>query len=151
MQMAATFNRILSNPKRSGVYAITGATDELERAANAMGLSIVKLDLGRARGKTGLLSLLAKTLEFPKYFGRNWDALHDFLTDLGWLNAKGWLVIITNGKSFARRHNEHFETAIEVLRAAAEHWRSQGKPFWVLVQGENNWDGGLPKMPQSNS
>jgi len=149
--MAETFSKIIFDPKRSGVYAINGTTDELERAASAAGLLIVKLDLARARGKTGLLSLFAKTLKFPKYFGRNWDALHDFLTDLGWLNTKGWLLIMANGKSYARRHNEHFGTAIEVLRAAAEYWRSAGKPFWVLVPGENNWDRGLPKLPASNS
>jgi RNAse (barnase) inhibitor barstar len=149
--MRTAFSNIISDPKHSGVYAITGTTDELERAARGAGLLIIKLDLGRARGKSGFLSLLAKSLKFPKYFGRNWDALHDFLTDLGWLNAKGWLVIITNGKSFAQRHNEHFGTAIEVLRAAAEYWRSQGKPFWVLVENKNNWDAGLPELPASHS
>ena len=151
MTISDTLNKILSDAKHSGVYSVTGNTADIERAGRAAGLSIVKLDLGRARGKTGLLGLLAKTLKFPKYFGRNWDALHDSLTDLGWLNAKGWLVIITNGKSFAERHNEHFATAVEVLRAAAEHWRSQGKPFWVLVQEEKYWDPGLPKLRESNS
>jgi RNAse (barnase) inhibitor barstar len=149
--MSRAFSNLISDPKHSGVYAIAGTTVELERAARAASLLVIKLDLGRARGKSGFLSLLAKSLKFPKHFGRNWDALHDFLTDLGWLNAKGWLVIITNGKSFAQRHNEHFGTAIEVLRTAAEYWRSQGKPLWVLVQAEKNWDGGLPKLPQSNS
>jgi RNAse (barnase) inhibitor barstar len=149
--MPTAFSNIISDPKHSGVYAIAGTTDELERAARGAGLLIIKLDLGGARGKSGFLSLLAKSLKFPKHFGSNWDALHDFLTDLGWLNAKGWLVIITNGKSFAQRNNEHLGTAIEVLRAAAEYWRSQGKPFWVLVQAEKNWHGGLPKLPQSNS
>jgi hypothetical protein len=60
-------------------------------------------------------------------------------------------VIITNGKSFAQRHNEHLGTAIEVFRAAAEYWRSQGKPFWVLVDNKNNWDAGLPELPASHS
>jgi len=151
MKMVKNFARIISNPKRSGVYAAIGTIDELEGAARKAGLSIIKLDLGRARGKSGFLSLLAKALKFPPYFGRNWDALHDFLTDLGWLNARGWLLIVTNGESFARRHNEHFETAIEVLEAAAQHWRSQGKPFWVLVESKNNWDAGLPRLPAGNS
>src|SRR5215467_9093893 len=101
--MAETFSKIISDPKRSGVYAINGTTDELERAASAAGLSIVKLDLARARGKTALLSIFAKTLMFPNYFGQNLHAFHDFLTDLRCLNTKVWLLIMANSKSYARR------------------------------------------------
>src|ERR1700741_1963948 len=113
MKMDETFTRTIANPECSGVYSITGTTSEFERSARAAGLAIIKLDLSRIRGKAGLLSLLAKTLKFPKHFGENWDALHDFLTDLEWLDAKGWLIVITNGKSFAERHSKHFATAIQ--------------------------------------
>ena len=147
--MTDTLSQIFANAKRSGVYCLTGKTDGMERAAKAAGLSVLKLDAGRARGKNGLLGLLAKAFKFPAHFGRNWDALHDSLTDLSWLNAKGWLVLITNGKSFAERHKEDFATAIEVLGAAAEHWRDTNKPFWVMVQGDENWDAGLPKITEN--
>ena len=150
MKTNGTLSKIFSDPKHSGVYSVTGEADDIERAARTAGLAIVKVDLGRARGKSELLGLLARALKFPKYFGKNWDALHDSLTDLAWLTAKGWLVIITRAKSFAGRHTEHFATAVEVLQAAAEHWRSQGRPFWVLVQGDNDWDPGLPKLPQTD-
>ena len=149
--MDDTLTRTIANPECSGVYSTNGGTKEFERSARAAGLSIIKLDLGRIRGKAGLLRVLAKTLKFPKHFGQNWDALHDFLTDLEWLDAKGWLVVIANGKSFAERHSEHFATAIQVLRAAAEHWRRQGKPFWVLVESTKNWNPGLPGPPTSHS
>ncbi|QDU81619.1 Barstar (barnase inhibitor) [Polystyrenella longa] len=33
------------------------------------------------------LDHLAEVLEFPSYFGRNWDALSDCLTDLSWLKC----------------------------------------------------------------
>jgi len=150
-KMDETLSRTVANPKCSGVYGITGTTREFERSARAAGLSIIKLDLGRLRGKAGLLNVLAKALKFPKHFGQNWDALHDFLTDLEWFDAKGWLVVVANGKSFAGRHGEHFATAIQVLRAAAEHWRGQGKPFWVLVESTKNWSAGLPEPPTSHS
>jgi len=35
--------------------------------------------------KAELLSYLARKLDFPYYFGRNWDALADCLHDLSWL------------------------------------------------------------------
>lgn len=41
----------------------------------------------RLRGAKGLLARLAHGLSFPDYFGANWDALIDCLSDLSWSNA----------------------------------------------------------------
>jgi hypothetical protein len=38
-------------------------------------------------GKQGLLDRFAQDLSFPDYFGRNWDALIDCLSDLSWVQA----------------------------------------------------------------
>ena len=38
--------------------------------------------------KTDFLACLAKKLRFPSYFGGNWDALQDCLSDLSWLEKK---------------------------------------------------------------
>jgi Barstar (barnase inhibitor) len=51
----------------------------------------------------------ARALEFPDYFGRNWDAVWDCLTDLDWLPAPAYLLVVEN--------------ADRVLGGAPLHWR----------------------------
>src|SRR5262249_23555325 len=144
MKTMDTLGKLFLSADRSGVYAVTGKTTAVESAGRKAGLSVLKLDVGKVKGKTEVLNSLGKTLKFPKHFGQNWDALHDFLTDFSWQKANGWIVVLLNAKPFADRYTADFETAVDVLRAAADHWRGQGKPFWVLAQGNKNWNAGLP-------
>src|SRR5262245_59514209 len=90
----SALNKILSDGKLSGVYRPTQGPDEIARAAKAVKLSVVKLDLRKVRGKKGFLARLAKALHFPSYFGMNWDALTDCMRDLSWLNDNGWVVML---------------------------------------------------------
>ena len=141
-------NKLLTDTQFCGVYRPVQGADEIERAAKAAKLSIVKLDLGTLHGKRGFLARLAKALKFPHPFGRNWDALNDYLTDLSWLDDNGWVVILFNGQDFAAKNQDDFKIAIDVLQTAAEYWRGQGKPFWVFIYGDNDWNPGLPELPK---
>src|SRR5215510_6367496 len=42
---------------------------------------------GSTNGKQQLLAQIAAGLAFPDYFGENWDALIDCLSDLSWSHA----------------------------------------------------------------
>ena len=141
-------SKILSDAKASGVYHPIQSAGEIARAAQEAKLSIVQLDLGTVPGKDAFLAQLAKAFKFPQYFGMNWDALNDHLTDLSWLDDHGWVVILLNGQDFAANNQDDFDTAIDVLRTAAEYWRSHAKPFWVFVYGNKHWNPSLPRLPK---
>lgn len=99
-------------------------------------LHVLKLDLAKARGKAGLLDKFAKMLKFPRHFGRNWDALNDCLSDLSWLNDKGWILILLRADSFAEKNKEAFHTLLDVIEGVVDYWREPNKPFGVFVQGK---------------
>ena len=138
--------KLLPDSKRAGVYQTAIDAAEIVAAAKTAGLNVFKLDLGGARGKSGLLDRFAKALRFPAHFGKNWDALNDCLTDLDWLSGKGLVLIVTNANNFAEKHEEPFHTAIDTLNGAAEYWRGQKKPFWVLIQSHADLALELPKI-----
>ena len=76
--------KLLSAPARSGVYHLNRPPDTVEKSAATAGLVAWRIDIGHVHGKQEFLQKLAKALEFPSWFGGNWDALVDCLTDLSW-------------------------------------------------------------------
>ncbi|MDP1767773.1 MAG: barstar family protein [Nitrospirota bacterium] len=88
----------------------------------------------------GLLREWARALDFPDYFGHNWDALEECLADLEWLPAKGYILLITDAAQVLPDDDEEYATLLEVLRDAGEAWgngqagmgQPRATPFHVL-------------------
>jgi RNAse (barnase) inhibitor barstar len=103
--------------------------------------AIVRLIRG-AKAKTAdrLFDEFGAALQFPDYFGENWDALFDCLCDLEWLAGDAYLLFITDGELVLEREPKEFKNLMEVLANAAEEWAkaedSQGvaRPFHFVLQ-----------------
>jgi len=95
----------------------------------------------KCRSATGLFAEMAEALEFPDYFGHNWDALEECLADLEWLPGKGYVLLFTNAELILPDDAEEFATFLEVLSDAGEAWASgqagqqatRATPFHVLL------------------
>ncbi|HTN74200.1 MAG TPA: barstar family protein [Pirellulaceae bacterium] len=75
--------------------------------------------------KSGLLRVLATELSFPAYFGHNWDALEECLSDLAWLPDGQTVVLQHQGLPLARRADER-RIYLEILRSAMAAHRQRG-------------------------
>ena len=138
--------RELGNAEQSDVCQLTGDPDLVERAAAAAGLTVIRIDLERLASKAGFIERAARALNFPDWFGKNWDALNDCLIDLSWLNGRGWVIIFENSKDLAARKPQVFHSAVEVFQSANDYWRQAGTPFWVLFHGPSDWVTGLERF-----
>jgi RNAse (barnase) inhibitor barstar len=87
------------------------------------------------RTKEALLATLAGRLEFPEWFGANWDALNDVLAERAWEQSKGVVLALEHCGELAHADPEAFETALEVLDSVAESCYDEDIPFWVFVDG----------------
>lgn len=95
----------------------------------------------KCRSATGLFTEVAEALEFPDYFGHNWDALEECLADLEWLPGKGYVLLFTNAELILPNDEEDFATFLEVLSDAGEAWASgqggpqakRGTPFHTIL------------------
>ena len=120
----------LSDPTRSGVYRARRAEDIVE-ATRGSPLDVVRIDASR-----DAVQAIARALDFPDWFGGNWDALEDALSDLSWRPAKGRVLVLEGIAP-----GDDAGILVDVLRAAAEHWAAQRVPFFgVLLDPQRKLD-----------
>ncbi|SNX57010.1 barstar (barnase inhibitor) [Streptomyces sp. TLI_55] len=84
---------------------------------------VVTLDLDGVTDKAGLMDRCARDLRLPDYFGRNWDALADVLSDPGVWPAEaveaGIVVVVRHWEGYAQARPEEWAVAREVFSEAS--------------------------------
>jgi hypothetical protein len=113
----------LRDASRSGAYRASRA-DEIMQAARGSGIRVAKI---RFAEKPVLMKNIAAALEFPDWFGENWDALEDCLSDLSWREAPGHILLLEEAKV-----GDDFGVLVDVLGSVAEFWASRGTPFFAV-------------------
>jgi len=120
-------------PEQSGVFLVPRALPALRKAARRTRCAWIEADLHAAHDKAGFLAACARQLEFPAHFGGNWDAFSDCINDLSWHAAPGHVIVFENVDIFAQHAPDALTTALEILRAAADAWRSRNMTFVALL------------------
>jgi len=123
---------------KSGVYRVTqGADAGIQDAALACGLEFAEVNLKGVAGKKGFLKKTARALSFPAYFGMNWDAFSDCLTDMGWRPAAGYVILFNGYYIFEEKAPADAKTAGRIFNSAALYWKDKKTPFFIgLVEKE---------------
>ncbi|MFJ9417383.1 MULTISPECIES: barstar family protein [unclassified Streptomyces] len=103
-------------------------------AARDAGWSTATLDLEGAVDKAEFMDRCARSLRLPQWFGRNWDALADCLTDLSWCPADGGrLLALTGWQGYAAAVPEDWSVVEGVLADAVGYWRGTDTGLAVIM------------------
>jgi RNAse (barnase) inhibitor barstar len=113
------------------------ASSEAELADLAIDLhrELVVVDTGTRWDKRAFLVACADAFTFPGYFGDNWDALADCLSDVTTDQRGGLLVVWRGWGGMARQYPDDFATAVSVLDEFTEQQRGWGVGVLVLLVG----------------
>lgn len=125
---------LFSDSANAGLYYLPAEwrNDLPNRVAKA-GQTLLQADLSTCEDSYATLRELGQALSFPTWYGINFDALHDCLTDPDWQAGKG-LVLQISGLDAMQISNPHFfSTLIEVLRSAAMTRSAEKHPLWILL------------------
>jgi RNAse (barnase) inhibitor barstar len=95
----------------------------------------------------GFYDELAAALQFPLYFGRNWNALDESLVDLEWLPSNAYLLVFADSPSVLKGAEEGDADAFwKLLSRSSDEWASGASlggglerkptPFHVVLHAE---------------
>lgn len=130
-----TLDARLRDLERAGPYIAPPDLDAVAKAAKKAGLALLRVDLKGVHDKQDLLEAIATALKFPEWFGDNWDALEDCLTDLSWLKARGYVLVLEHCAELGKHAPRELDVAVDVFESVAEYWQEQNRPFWALFSG----------------
>lgn len=116
----ARLQDILADPALNGVYRLAGEA-EVVPVLDARGLG----------DKAALLAALGRALDFPAYYGENWDALEECLLDLSWRQGPLCLRIREAGALPA----DLCATLCDIFAGAAAYWAERGRVCSLLLDG----------------
>ena len=128
---------LLTGSAAPGLYRLLShaGVAEIDDAVTARGWRCFHLDGRFARDKASFMTAAAAAMDFPAYFGHNWDAFEECVNDLSWAPASGYVLLYDQVWWLACNHAHTWQSARAILEEASRRWEKQGVPFYTLVRG----------------
>ena len=127
-------DQLLSKSEQAGIYYLAATRrNMIENAARQLRFRHWHLEIVPGQMADAVLEQIGKVLHFPEWYGANFDALHDCLTDPECLPGTGHILTISGCSSLRSSDPEGFATLLEVFKAATDDLRQAGVPLWILL------------------
>lgn len=84
----------------------------------------------RCRTKQGLLTELARVIEYPAGALPNWDALEESLVDLDWLPAAGYIIGVSHAEVLLADSPADYDIFLSIIDDVGTEWSSSRGGEW---------------------
>lgn len=130
-------------PIASGVIAWLDRSQwpVLTAAALRLGFTVAEADCKGILDTAALLHRLGTDFRLPEWYGANFDALADCLSDQNWQAGPGHVLLIGGLAAWREHLPSDFTTLLDVLHSVAETRAADGQPCWILL------DTPAPELP----
>jgi hypothetical protein len=133
--MSATdWRSMLADPSLAGTHAAdAGELPQIVEAAEGLRFHVARVAFDGCVSKAEALGRIAAALGLPAWFGHNWDALDESLSDLAASSPRGVLLTMTGLADWAAAVPDEVDTLLEILDDVAMRAAEAAAPFWTLV------------------
>ena len=91
-----------------------------EKSSNE--LFLISIDGKDCSNKKALFNTFSSKLQFPDYFGDNWDAFNDCFNDLEWLDSNQYVLFFKNFEETLTQDIDELEIFLEIIEEAIKDW-----------------------------
>jgi len=108
--------------------------NDLQNEAIRLNQHFLYAHCSQAATKQQVLATIAEAFHFPKYFGKNFDALRNCLTDLPNQSGPqpGFLIVLEQLPNTPKFDREAREILLDIFRDAADFWDGKKVSFRVF-------------------
>jgi hypothetical protein len=119
----------------------------MQDVSSELGFALFSMDAQHLHSVPALMDAFAAAMNFPAYFGRNWNAVLDLTRDLSWNQAEGYAIVLLNADPLLHLESHAFSSLIRVIEATVSDWRDErgecsertgAIPFHVLFSGTDD-------------
>ncbi len=107
--------------------------EEIIEALSQQDLQVFYLDGKEISSKQTFLTKAAEAMKFPAYFGANWDAFDECITDLTLCPDRKYVILYERPDIFAQADPIAWQIALQILRSAEEYWGKTNTPLEVFL------------------
>ena len=127
----------LTRPAAPWFHLLVGAPADARDTLGALerpGGAAVRFVRGRkATADAAFFDESSAALQFPDYFGENWDAFRDCLADLSWLRAEAVVLLLADAAHLLEKATAaEVQSFLVVLNDAVQRWNGAARPFHVI-------------------
>jgi hypothetical protein len=122
-------NKEILLPNAPYLYVIgankSDVTDYIWSLSQSNHLKIVARFLRGKKMSTleGVFNEVSAALQFPYYFGENWNAFEECIKDLSWLQGDAYIIVITDSMDLlSEESEEQIDALLTYLCEAGEEW-----------------------------
>ena len=113
----------------------------MENAHSSSGSeTFIKIDGSKVANATDLMRAISEAMDFPDYFGWNWDALEECLSDLSWLSATAYIFRWDLASNLLINSPKDFFIALEIFASISQSWKDRGKRFQLFIADDYIYD-----------
>jgi hypothetical protein len=106
--------------------------DEVKSDLGTLGLTVMEASVADVITDKELFSVISSAMQFPDYFGNNWDALDECLGDMEWLPSDGYLLVLRDAAIGWAKSPYQLGRFVTSWLEASEYWTENSTPFHLL-------------------
>jgi len=131
---AIALSAILDHSSNGGIHRLPlDSQAELRAATAGRSLLCGEVDLASSHSAAAALAAIGRALDFPDWYGANFDALADCLDDYGDEPARGGAILLRGSETLRLSEPTAYETLCAVFAEACIKRRDSSAPLWIFL------------------